>query len=106
MDGDSLRVIHVMDGVDVGGDYLIRGYKAFQLHTEGGSFIGRDTEVAPEGIVQDWGEGTDVNTIGAAVTVLTVRAVRLLPLLVLASSRPFSQRLFANVLSWSAPALR
>jgi len=31
--------------------------------------------VTPKGIVQDWGEGTDVNTIGAAVTVLTVRAV-------------------------------
>ena len=75
MDGDSLRVIHVVEGVDVRGDYFVRGYKAFQLHTEGGSFIGRDTEVTPEGIVQDWGEGTDVNTIGAAVTVLTVRAV-------------------------------
>ena len=75
MDGDSLRVIHVVEGVDVRGDDFIRGYKAFQLHTEGRSFIGRDTEVTPEGIVQDWGEGTDVNTIGAAVTVLTVRAV-------------------------------
>ena len=35
VDGDSLRVIHVMEGVDVSGDYFVRGYKAFQLHTEG-----------------------------------------------------------------------
>jgi hypothetical protein len=75
VDGDSLRVIHVVEGVDVWGNYFVRGYTALQLHTEGGSFIGRDTEVAPKGMVQDWGEGTDVNTISAAVTVLTVRAV-------------------------------
>ena len=61
MDGDSLRVVHEMERMNVRADGFVGGNEAFQFHAEGGGLDSRDVEVASERVIEVGRESTNVN---------------------------------------------
>ena len=52
VDGDSLRVVHEMERMNIRRDGFVGGNEAFQFHAEGGGLDSRDVEVTSERVIE------------------------------------------------------
>ena len=87
MDGDSLRVVHIMERMNIRGDGFVGGNETFQFHTEGGGLISSDVEMTSKKVIEIGGQSPYVNPVSAAVTAFTLGAISLLEKTGMPSSR-------------------